>query len=202
MGSVCRASGSLRTATTHNACAAGTSTPVQSATPDPDVAVQKCEKSNNDGPCSGVAVQKGDNAPSRVDGDDQFGLSWRVIDQMTRDIEEYVWLRSNDGKGDTTEVQIEEEARRRIIDIGVSPEWIEVELDRVLSCLYDGREAQRSGGSHAAHAIRRRHPARRYSAQPARLSGGRCTNRRPSGRSATGRVETQQFRQYHVEKDS
>ena len=75
-------------------------------------------------------------------------LAGGSIDEMTRDIEEYVWLRSRDGKGDTTEVQIEEEARRRIIEIGVSRNRSRSRLDRVLSCLY--REAQRSGGSHVA----------------------------------------------------
>jgi hypothetical protein len=37
----------------------GTSELLQSATADTDVAVQKCEKSANDGPCCGVADQKG-----------------------------------------------------------------------------------------------------------------------------------------------
>ena len=90
MGSLCRASGGLRTATGLRACAAGTSTPFQSATPEPDVAVQKCEKSMTPSDCSGVAVQKGDNAPSRMNGDDHPGLSWRVIEQITRDIEEWI----------------------------------------------------------------------------------------------------------------
>jgi putative DNA primase/helicase len=38
----------------------GTSEPYQTATPDPDVAVRKCEKSANDGPRSGVADEKGE----------------------------------------------------------------------------------------------------------------------------------------------
>jgi Protein of unknown function (DUF3631) len=37
----------------------GTSSTFQSATDDPDVALRKSEKSNNDGPCCDVAVQKG-----------------------------------------------------------------------------------------------------------------------------------------------
>jgi len=38
----------------------GTSAGFQTATPDPDVAVGKCEKANDDGLCSGVADRKGD----------------------------------------------------------------------------------------------------------------------------------------------
>src|SRR5262249_4123340 len=43
----------------YNADETGTSDLFQTATPDPDVADRKCEKSANDGPCSGVAVAKG-----------------------------------------------------------------------------------------------------------------------------------------------
>ena len=43
----------------YNADETGTSDLFQTAQPNPDVAVRKCEKSNNDGPCSGVAVAKG-----------------------------------------------------------------------------------------------------------------------------------------------
>jgi hypothetical protein len=41
-----------------------TSDAFQTATQEPDVALRKCEKSNNDGLCCGVAVEKGENAPS------------------------------------------------------------------------------------------------------------------------------------------
>jgi putative DNA primase/helicase len=47
----------------------GTSTCFPSATPDPDVAVRKCEKSNNDGHCSGVAVAKGGNGHGSLRND-------------------------------------------------------------------------------------------------------------------------------------
>src|SRR5262245_14104438 len=43
----------------YNADEMGTSSGFQTATPDPDVADRKCEKSTNDGPCSGVADEKG-----------------------------------------------------------------------------------------------------------------------------------------------
>jgi hypothetical protein len=56
--------------------ATGTSATIQSATANDDVAFQTCEKRNNDGHCSGVAVQKPGNGSARADGE-----SWpRVCD--------------------------------------------------------------------------------------------------------------------------
>ena len=49
----------------NNADEMGTSELFQSATADADVAVRKCEKPNNDGPCCGVAVQKGVSGEER-----------------------------------------------------------------------------------------------------------------------------------------
>jgi hypothetical protein len=49
----------------NNADEMGTPEVFQSATADPDVAVRKCEKPNNDGACCGVAVQKGVSAEER-----------------------------------------------------------------------------------------------------------------------------------------
>jgi Protein of unknown function (DUF3631) len=49
--------------------ATGTSTTFRNATSDAQVADQKCKKSNNDGPCSGVAVQKPENGFARADGE-------------------------------------------------------------------------------------------------------------------------------------
>ena len=45
----------------NNADEMGTSEPFQSATAETDVADRKCEKPDNDGPCCGVADQKGDS---------------------------------------------------------------------------------------------------------------------------------------------
>jgi hypothetical protein len=50
--------------TVTNAMDTGTSGTFQTVTPEVDVTVQKCEKSNNDGLCYGVTVRKGENAPS------------------------------------------------------------------------------------------------------------------------------------------
>jgi hypothetical protein len=50
--------------TVTNAMDTGTSGTFQTVTPEADVTVQKCEKSNNDGLCYGVTVQRGENAPS------------------------------------------------------------------------------------------------------------------------------------------
>ena len=54
----------------------GTSCTFQSATPEADAAVQKCEKPNNGGHCSGVAVQKG--------GDGLDGGEWRALAEGLR----------------------------------------------------------------------------------------------------------------------
>jgi hypothetical protein len=43
----------------------GTSEPFQSATAETEVADRKCEKPSNDGPCCGVAVQKGGSGEER-----------------------------------------------------------------------------------------------------------------------------------------
>ena len=49
----------------NNADEMGTSDLFQSATAETDVAVRKCEKPNNDGPCCGVADEKGDSGEER-----------------------------------------------------------------------------------------------------------------------------------------
>jgi Protein of unknown function (DUF3631) len=46
-----------------------TSDTFQTATPETDVAVEKCEKPNNDGLCCGVAVEKGENGLAREDSE-------------------------------------------------------------------------------------------------------------------------------------
>ena len=53
----------------NNASAAGTSTTFQSATPNPNVAFQKCEKPLRASDCCGVADQKGGDGPAGVNGD-------------------------------------------------------------------------------------------------------------------------------------
>jgi putative DNA primase/helicase len=54
-----------------------TSDTFQTATPESDVAVEKCEKPNNDGLCCGVAIQKRGTAPAGANG----GGSWPRICQ-------------------------------------------------------------------------------------------------------------------------
>ena len=49
----------------YNADEMGTSELFQTATAETDVADRKCEKPNNDGPCSGVAVRKGVSGEER-----------------------------------------------------------------------------------------------------------------------------------------
>jgi len=123
----------------YNATAAGTSARFPSATPEPDVAFQKCEKPPSDGHCSGVAIQE----PEKAHQDDGLlGLSWRTIVQVARDVEEWVYsCRHNEDA--TTESQIEADARRRVVEAGVLPEFAKIETDRVLFYLYKTEEARR-----------------------------------------------------------
>jgi Protein of unknown function (DUF3631) len=61
----------------------GTSEPFQTATNQPDVADRKCEKSNNDGHCSGVADGKGDSGP-RAQAQRANGIAAHDHRQCTR----------------------------------------------------------------------------------------------------------------------
>jgi putative DNA primase/helicase len=126
----------------YNAAAAGTSAHFPPATPEPDVAFQKCEKAPSDGHCSGVASQEPEKAHQVTKDDDLLGFSWRTIVQLTRDVEEWVYSCRHDD-GATAEAQIEAEARRRVIEAGVLPEFAKIETDRVLSYLYKTEEARR-----------------------------------------------------------
>jgi Protein of unknown function (DUF3631) len=108
-----------------------TSDTFQTVTPEPDVAVAECEKSNNDGLCYGVTVE----GP---------GLDWRAIDAIAREIEGWAHGRRDSGDTDSINAQVEGEIRRRLIQAGILPEAIPIEVERVLQCLFEGQEARRS----------------------------------------------------------
>jgi Protein of unknown function (DUF3631) len=128
----------------NNATAAGTSTTFQNATPEPDVAFQKCEKPLGPSDCCGVAVGKGDNGPARANGETfgEAGLSWRTIDRLVGDVEDWAYGRRHEG--DIDQDDLEAEIRRRLVAAGIFPEAVGFESERVLRCLFEGREAART----------------------------------------------------------
>jgi hypothetical protein len=123
--------------------ATGTSSAFQSATPEPDVAFGKCEKPLGPNDCSGVAAGKGGNGPAHANGESfvEVGLSWRTIDQLAGDVEDWAYGRRHEG--DVAQDDLEAEIRRRLAALGILPEGVEFESDRVLRCLFEGRDAVR-----------------------------------------------------------
>lgn len=96
--------------------------------PDPDVTVGKDEKSNNDGLCDGVTVEKP-------------GLSERAIDQLAREVEDWAYARRD--QGDIGPDVLEVEIHRRLVAAGIFPEAVPIEAERVLRSIFEGREAAR-----------------------------------------------------------
>jgi hypothetical protein len=69
------------------------------------------------------------------------GLSWRVIDQITHEVE--AWADGRRREGDIEQGDLEAEVRRRLVAAGTFPEAVGFESERVLRCLFEGREAIR-----------------------------------------------------------
>jgi putative DNA primase/helicase len=109
-----------------NADTTGTSDLFQTATGDPDVAVWKSQKSNNDGLCGGVADEKGDmEAP---------GISGRVIDTLAAWYDD-TYHERRDEPG--IEAWLDRELRHRLCDdYGVLPEFVETEAKRVIDRVF------------------------------------------------------------------
>ena len=106
----------------HNTDETGTSEPFQTATSEDDVAVRKCEKSANDGPCGGVAVENGCM--------DAKGMSERAIDALATWYEQTFYERRDEPE---IETRLGFELRRRLRDDhGVLKEFIKVEAERVM----------------------------------------------------------------------
>ena len=123
----------------------GTSRAFQSATRQDDVADQNCEKPAPDAACCGVADQKGGNglagvAPFPTNGAHEAGLSWRAVDQLAKELEEWAYARRNE---DIEPAELEAETRRRLAAAGIFPAAIETELGRVMRCLFETQEAHR-----------------------------------------------------------
>jgi putative DNA primase/helicase len=122
----------------HNATAAGTSATFSTVTTESDVTVEKCEKPLGPNDCDGVTVQKGGNG--HAGASEEPGLSWRAIDRLAREIEEWAYARRDTAVGPD---ELEAEIRRRLTEAGIFQTAIEIETERVMQCLFETREAQR-----------------------------------------------------------
>ena len=90
-----------------------------------------------------VTVGKGGNGLAGVapdSGGDEPGLSWREINQLVREIED--WAHASDTPIESDE--LEAEIRRRLTLAGIFPEAIENEAERVMRCIFETEEARRA----------------------------------------------------------
>ena len=87
----------------------------------------------------GVVAAVAPVAPFPGNGGDAPGLSWRAIDQITHEVE--AWADGRRHEGDIDQDDLEAEVRRRPIAAGIFPEAVGFESERVLRCLFEGREA-------------------------------------------------------------
>jgi putative DNA primase/helicase len=111
-----------------------TSDAFQSSTAETDVEVVKCEKSNNDGPCLGVEVEKGDlgeRAHAGAGNGLAPGLSQRTIAELAEDYTETTYRLNKEGS-DIESAALDADLRRRLAEM-VLPESIEVEFERVMA---------------------------------------------------------------------
>ena len=115
-----------------------TSDAFQSATAKSDVAVAKCEKSNNDGLCCGVAVGKGDkgNGSASSPSADGVGISAWHIHQLSDEYQDRAYANSQETGGDTRTAECDAWLRQKLADEGVLPESIEVEFQRVMAQVF------------------------------------------------------------------
>ena len=87
---------------------------------------------------AGVAPFSGDGAEAPP------GLSWRAIDQLAREAEEWAYAR----RDRTIEpADLEAEIRRRLAKAGIFPGAVEIETERVMRCLFETRESRTQGPS-------------------------------------------------------
>ena len=140
----------------YNADEMGISEPFQTATPGPDVADQKCEKPNNDGQCSGVAAAKGGAGekahvrPARVtilphvgqksddpkpvaNGGEPCLSDWDIHKLAPSYSERAHALMQERGSTDLDLSKLDAELRQKLADLGVPPERIEIEFERVMA---------------------------------------------------------------------
>ena len=79
-------------------------------------------------------------APFPDNGDEGPGLSWRAIDQLARELAEWAYARRDTG---IEPAELKAETRRRLTAAGIFPEAVEIELGRVMGCLFETDEARR-----------------------------------------------------------
>jgi putative DNA primase/helicase len=121
----------------NNADETGTSEGFKSATAEPVVAVGKCEKSANDGPCCGVADEKGDVGGSvHTDGGNGLapGLSQRTITELADDYTEAAYRQNREGS-DIDSATLDTDLRLRLAEM-VLPEFVEVEFERIMARVF------------------------------------------------------------------
>jgi putative DNA primase/helicase len=115
----------------------GTSAGFQSATDVFLVAVRKCEKSANDGPCCVFADEKGDvGGHVYAEGGNGLapGLSQRTIAELAEDYTETTYRLNKEG-ADIDSTALDADLRRRLAKM-VLPEFIEVEFERVMGQVF------------------------------------------------------------------
>ena len=121
-----------------------TSDGFQTVREDSSLTVEKCEKSNNDGLPNTLTVEKGEKGVGAHCGvPDEPGLSWHTIDRLASEVEEWAYVNRGKVRTDQASV-IEAEIRRRLIGAGVLPEAVAIETERVMTSLFEGREAART----------------------------------------------------------
>jgi hypothetical protein len=99
----------------------------------------RAEKPNEIGPVADVA----DVADFPGDGGNEPGLTWRTVDQLASEVEEWAYANRDTVRIDQAGV-IEAEIRRRVIRAGVLPEAVAIETERVMTSLFEGWEAARA----------------------------------------------------------
>jgi hypothetical protein len=117
----------------------GTSNTFQTVTAKSGVTVQKCEKSNNDGLCNAVAVEKRDLGGRAHTGDDDGpapGLSQRTISALSEEYQNRAYANSQETGGDTRTAECDAWLRQKLADDGVRPEHIETEFERVMVAVF------------------------------------------------------------------
>ena len=91
---------------------------------------------------TGLATLATDATDLAGDGGNEPGLSWRTIDRLANEVEEWAYANRDKVRTDQASV-IEAEIRRRVIGAGVLPEIVAFETERVMTSLFEGREAAR-----------------------------------------------------------
>ena len=101
---------------------------------------EKCEKSNNDGLCLGVEVEKGisgGNAHMWPDnGQDAPGLSALSIEALADWCTERAYADAQETGGDTRTAELDAALRQRLADEGVLWEYVEIEFKRVMTVVF------------------------------------------------------------------